>query len=91
MLTVALLGLGARGGETYGAYAEKHPDQFKVVAVCDTDKEKVRRYGERFSLPESARYTDGRKLTEKKLADIAVISVFDRDHYTYAIPALRAG
>lgn len=91
MLTVALLGLGARGGETYGAYAEKHPDEFKVVAVCDTDKEKVRRYGERFSLPESARYTDGRKLTEKKLADIAVISVFDRDHYTYAIPALQAG
>ena len=39
--TVAVVGLGARGHHTYAKYQHLFPERMKIVAIADTNPEKV--------------------------------------------------
>ena len=48
IFSVAILGVGARGGDVYGRIMASMPDKFKIVSLCDLKKERISFYGEEF-------------------------------------------
>lgn len=92
MKTVAIIGLGARGAETYGTYIKNHPDRAKVAAVCDTDPEKLKKYGDDYGVAENLRFTSAEDLFARgRLADVLIVASTDKDHYKQAVRALELG
>ena len=92
MLKVVILGVGSRGANGYGKYALLHPDKLQVAAICDIDKNKLKKYSEIFSVPEDKCFADSEKLfAAGKLADAIFICTQDRNHFSHAMQALRLG
>ncbi|MFV0400917.1 MAG: Gfo/Idh/MocA family protein [Oscillospiraceae bacterium] len=91
-LTVAIAGLGSRGRQTYAKYAEKYPDQLKVVAVADPIPERVAEAAETFGIPPGRCFSTAEELVaQDKLADLLFICTPDREHVKPAVPALYKG
>ena len=91
-ITVAIAGLGSRGRDVYATAAKVFPDKMKIVAIADTDPEKVRLTAEEYNIPEEACFSSAEEmLAEDKLADVMFIATQDRQHVGHAIPALRKG
>ena len=68
--TIAIAGCGHRGLKTYGFYQERFPDKMKVVAVADTDAERVKYAGDAFDIPQENRFDSAEAMLKKeKLAD----------------------
>jgi len=92
MKTVALVGLGARGLNTYAPYAKLHPDKMKVVAVADVIKERVQMAAEEYSVPQDMCFDSAESFFKReKLADAVFISTQDRQHVGHALMALERG
>lgn len=84
---LAVIGFGGRGG-IYGEYALKYPEQFKLVAIAETNPERAKRVeGEGVDV-----YTDYRELLDKGYdLDLVAISTQDAQHKEHAIYALERG
>jgi len=92
MITVAILGAGARGRNAYGLKFSKFPDDIKVVAVADLDAEKLRICGDDHNIPENMRFTSGEEmLKQPKLADVLFVCTQDRDHFGHTMAGLEKG
>ncbi len=89
--TVAIIGTGARGADTYGRLIEKFPDRFKIVSLCDLKEDRLARYGKEFNVPECERFTDEDVFFQKKRADLVVIATPDNCHVRHAIKAFKVG
>lgn len=90
--TVAIAGLGGRGLHTYAAYQDRFPARMKIVAVADIDPEKLAYAGEKYSVPESFRFSSAEEMLEHgKLADVLIIATQDRQHRAHALKALEVG
>lgn len=90
--TVAIIGAGSRGLDSYGGYLEKHPGEGRVVAVAEPRdfhrEEAARRHG---IAPEN-RFRDWRELLAKpRLADAVIIATTDRLHMEPCVAAAGAG
>lgn len=91
-LNVAIAGLGSRGKDTYAAAARLFPDKMKIVAIADTNQEKVRETAKEYQVPEEGCFNSAEEMLAKdKLADVIFIATQDRQHVKHAIPALRKG
>ena len=90
-LTVSIIGVGARGGYTYGSYMNENPDKFRIAALCDLSEEKLQKFGERFGVPERERFTDENAFFERRRSDILIVSVLDKDHVRIAERGLKLG
>ena len=88
--TIAVIGAGNRG-EIYASWAKKHPDRLRVVAVCDPDPVKRRRLADLHGIKDEFLFDDWRKLTEKRIADAAVVATPDRTHFEIASGMLETG
>ena len=42
--SIAVLGCGSRGAFSYALPMSQLKDKYKIVAICDIDKEKLRQY-----------------------------------------------
>ena len=92
MLTVAIVGLGSRGGDTYAACQKLFPDKMKIAAIADLIPEKVDSIAREYNVPREMCFDSAESLLkEDKLADIMFICTQDRQHVGHAIPALRKG
>jgi predicted dehydrogenase len=90
--TVAILGIGARGGDTYGRIInDSAKDRFKIVALCDLRKERLDRFGEKFGVSIENRFTDEKEFFNKKRADLLIIATQDKDHFRHAIKGFETG
>lgn len=89
--TVAILGVGPRGGYTYGKLIKAQPDKYKITHLCDLRTERLESFGELFDVPKSQRYTNEDDIFAEKKADILVIGTQDKDHVRHAIRAFEAG
>ncbi|MBQ8884897.1 MAG: Gfo/Idh/MocA family oxidoreductase [Clostridia bacterium] len=89
--SVAILGCGARGAETYGQLMFEKPDAYKIQAICDISEAKLEKYGERFAVPEADRFSELDVFFEKKRADLIVIATLDGEHVEPCIRALSLG
>ena len=87
ILKVILIGAGNRG-DTYTDIMDKMTDKFKVVAVAEPIESRRKDIQQRHLLPDNMCFEDWKPLLELgKIADIAVISTMDREHFE---PTLKA-
>ena len=90
--TVAIIGLGGRGLDTYAKYAKLYPDRMKIVAVADIVPEKVALARAMYNVPESGCFAGADELlAQGKLADVVIIATQDREHKEYTLRALELG
>ena len=89
---VAILGVGARGGNTYGRLIHKHAqDKFKIVSLCDLRKDRLEAFSAEFGVDPSACFTDENEFFKQKRADILIIGTQDQDHVNHALKAFACG
>lgn len=90
--TVAIIGLGARGHHTYAKYQHLFPERMKIVAIADTDPEKVKIVKEEFNVADEMCFPSAMALLEKgKLADVIIIATQDGDHREHTLKAIEVG
>jgi hypothetical protein len=85
---VGFIGVGGRGANLLGHYAENA--QFPCVAVCDVDQELREKAAKRLG-PEAGKHNDYRELLDRKDVDAVVIAVPDHWHAITAIQSCEAG
>ena len=89
--TVAILGVGARGGDVYGRLLLDFKDKFKIVALCDKRKERLERFSEIFGVDKKSTFTDENEFFKVKRADMLLIATQDKDHYGHMMKAFDKG
>ncbi|MDF2815171.1 MAG: oxidoreductase [Paenibacillus sp.] len=91
-ITAVIVGAGARGRFVYGAYAGKYPEELKVVAVAEPDEERRRIAAAEHQLTPGQVFESWEQvISNRKMADIAIISTQDRMHYAPTLRALELG
>lgn len=89
MITLAILGLGARG--TMFAKIAK-ANGYKIVAVCDINEERRKDAVTMFGVEPVQCYKKAEDMFKQgKLADMLLLSTLDDSHYEYAMKALQLG
>ena len=91
IFTVAILGVGARGGDVYGRIMATLPEKFKITALCDLREERLSFYGEEFSVPKENRFNTEEEFFLEKRADALIVATQDADHVRHAIKAFELG
>ena len=91
IFTVAILGVGARGGNAYGKLINKFTDKYNIVALCDLREDRLEYYGELFGVDKENRFTSDIVFFEKKRADLLVIATPDTAHINHAVKAFEVG
>lgn len=91
-ITAVLMGAGARGRFVYGAYANKYPDEFKIVAVAEPDEERRKLAADEHGLlPHQVFESWEQVLTQPKLAEVAIVATQDQMHFEPTMKALELG
>lgn len=89
--TVAIIGVGSRGGDAYALEFSKLPERFKVVALCDINPVKLEKYGSMYHIDEAQRFDTEENFFRERRADILCVSTPDKCHIRHAIAGLRLG
>lgn len=89
--TVAILGCGQRGAESYGALINEDKKRFKIVSLCEIDPFKLNKYKERFGVDDSNCFRNENDFFEKRRADVLLITTMDQDHVRQCVKALSLG
>jgi hypothetical protein len=90
-LTAIVIGAGTRGN-IYASYAEKNPDELKIVGVAEPIPFRNNRFAKRYDIPEENRFVTWEHVFERpKFADIMIITTPDNLHYGPAMAGLPQG
>ena len=87
---VAIIGVGSRGGESYGLLLNKDK-RFKISSLCDIRKIRLEQYKKIFNVPDNEVFLDEEDFFKKKRGDILIIATQDRNHVRHALKALKLG
>ena len=92
MITVSIIGLGARGGLTYASFQTHNSDLMKIVAIADLKEELVEKYKNKFFVKAENCFSSGEELLQKeRLSDAIIIASMDKDHYKHVMAAIDKG
>ncbi len=91
IITVSIIGVGARGGEAYGRYMSTLKDKYSIVALCDVNPVKLKKYGDTFGVAEENRFLDEEEFFKEKRSDLLLVTTQDRLHIRMAKKALLLG
>src|SRR5437899_2022009 len=87
-----MVGAGNRGYLAYGAYAERHPDKARFVAVVEPDDGRLARFGEAHRIPADRRFSSWEELAARpQIAPSLVNATMDRTHRASTLALLAAG
>jgi len=87
-----MVGAGNRGYLAYGAYAERHPDKARFVAVVEPDEGRRARFGEAHRIPADRRFSSWEELAARpQVAPALVNATMDRTHRPSTVALLAAG
>lgn len=92
-ITAIIVGCGNRG-QNYAEYAKHFPERFRLVAIADPRANVREKVQKTYSLDEKCVYDDWRKLADpqmERLADCALITLPDREHYEAAVQLAKKG
>lgn len=90
--TVAIVGLGSRGKDTYAPIVAGMNGRAKIVAIADIDEKKVQEVRELYSVAEENCFDSAEALLAAgKLADVMFVCTQDKQHVPQAIEALKQG
>ncbi len=91
-ITIAIVGLGSRGLDTYAACLERYPEKAKIVAVADVNPERVQLAAQRYQIPAERCFSSSMALLAcDRLADAMVLATPDACHHQEAMAALNKG
>ena len=91
-LTAVVAGGGSRGRLVYAAFARKFPEMLQVVAVAELNKGRRELFAKENNISADMVFSSAEEMFKKgKIADMAIISSQDRDHYAHAMTALNLG
>ena len=91
IFTVAIIGVGARGGDVYGPLINSKPDSFDIVALCELRQERLERFGKEFNVPETALFHTEEEFFKEKRADLLVIATPDNCHVRHCLKGFGLG
>src|SRR5213593_1291634 len=87
-----MVGAGNRGYLAYGAYAERHTDKARFVAVVEPDEGRRARFGEAHRIPADRRLSSWEELAARpQVAPALVNATMDRTHCPSTLALLAAG
>lgn len=89
--TVAILGCGNRGAESYGMLFYSQKNKFEIVSLCDSNPEKRKKYAQRFCVSQENVFAREEEFFTEKRADLLVIATMDADHVRQCIAGLKLG
>ncbi len=87
-LKVGIIGTGGISHAHMGGY-KALADRVQVVAACDIDEPKLKRYAERYGIPHT--YTDYNEMMAKEDLDCVSVTTWNAAHKGATIAALRGG
>lgn len=88
--SVAILGGGSRGLDTYANFMNK-TGHFDIVAVCDVRPVRLELAHEEYNVKKENCFLKEEEFFKEKRADVLVIATQDQDHVRQAIKALELG
>ena len=89
--TAIIIAAGNRG-TIYARYDLEYPNEMKIVGVAEPIPERRNYIRDTFNLSEDQCFSSWEEILEQgKLADIAIISTMDQDHYLPTLKALELG
>lgn len=89
--TVAIIGLGGRGGDVYGPLIFDKKDCFQITAICDLKADKLSIFQEKFFLKDDCCFIDEKEFFKEKRADLLVIATPDKCHVRHCLKAFELG
>lgn len=90
-VSVVVIGAGQRGRHVYGRWIADHPEQARVVAVVDDDRDRREAFAADHGLDRSVVFADVDDLWSKgRVADACIIASPDRLHHGHTVAALDA-
>ncbi len=91
-IEAVLVGAGNRGYLVYGAYALRHPDELRFVAVAEPDAGRRERFARAHGIPAERQFRSWEELAERPRLGAALINAtMDRTHYPSTLAFLEAG
>lgn len=91
ILNVILIGAGNRG-TTYTDIIAQMPDKFRVIAVAEPIKSRRKDIQKKHHIADSMCFQDWKPLLNLgKIADVAIISTMDKQHFEPTIKAISLG
>lgn len=91
IITVSIIGCGARGGIAYGQYINELKDKYDIVSVCDMNPLRLKKFGDLFGVPEKNRFLDENDFWTEKRSDLLLVCTLDRLHVRMAEKGLKFG
>lgn len=90
--TAVVIGAGNRGRLVYAAWARRHPERLRVVAVAEPDEGARGTTADWFDVPPERRFRDWKDCLERpRLADVAIVATSDTLHVEPALAAIERG
>jgi len=91
-LEAVLIGAGNRGRSVFGAWALRHPERLRMVAVAEPDEGRREAFAREHGIAPERRFADWRELLERPaLAPAAIVATSDMLHVEPALAALARG
>ena len=88
-MTYVLIGAGSRG-MIYSTWAKAH--DISIAAVAELRKDRLVYAAKQLNVPHNRQFTNADDLFRLgKIADAAIITTLDRDHYAHVMQALNCG
>lgn len=92
ILTVAIIGVGSRGGDAYGVEILKREEKdIKVTAICDMRQARLDEYAPKFGVESKNCFLDEDEFFKEKRADALIVATQDKDHVRCALKGLKLG
>ncbi len=91
IITVGIVGCGARGCDAYGYMFNRDAEKYKIVTLCDVNQAKLDKYGKEFNVPQEARFVNEEEFFAKRRADLLVVATLDKLHVRQTVKALELG
>ena len=89
--SIAVLGCGSRGAFSYALPMSQLKDKYKIVAICDIDKEKLKRFSKELNISKENCFLSEDEFFKEKRADALVLATMDKDHVRQTLKALEVG
>jgi predicted dehydrogenase len=89
---IVMVGAGNRGYLAYGAYAKRHPDDARFVAVVEPDAGRRERFADAHGIPSERQFRSWEDLAGRApLAPALINATMDRTHRPSTLALLAAG
>jgi predicted dehydrogenase len=91
-IDAVMVGAGNRGHFVYGAYALRHPENVRFVAVAEPDEGRRLRFAAAHGIPAERQFSSWEELTNSTLLAPALVNAtIDGDHYRSGIALIESG